>query len=100
MARKRSFVEAFEIACSSRPGSFPIALPSLGSATASEAFFSSFKVFNSVASEVETLPSVRLAASATATAAESNFWNCFSFSLFILLVTLFRSPYGVEQALQ
>jgi hypothetical protein len=63
------------------PGSLLIATPNLGSATANEAFFSSFKLSRSLASMGDTLPSTSAATSSRAVAALSNFSKCFNFKL-------------------
>ena len=55
--------------------------PSLGSATASETFFSSLIVSRSDARRGVTLPSTSAATSSSAVAALSNFWKFFNFRL-------------------
>lgn len=70
-----------EIGVRVRPGSLLMACPSLGSATAKEAFFSSFKVSRSFANRGETFPSTNAATSSRAVAALSNFSNCFNLRL-------------------
>ena len=56
-------------------------VPSFGSATARETFFSSLIESSRDASLGVTLPSTRAATSSKAVAALSNFWNCLSFNL-------------------
>lgn len=81
------------------PGSLLMAAPSLGSATAKDAFFSSLRVSKSFASMGETFPSTSDATSSKAVAAESNFSKCFNLRLCVeqsnqILVTQFSL--GIE----
>ena len=61
----------------------PQLIPSLGSATANEAFFSSLMESSNDANRGVTLPSTNAETSSKAVAALSNFWKFFNFSLYI-----------------
>jgi hypothetical protein len=79
--RKRSIVSLPETAVSFESARFEMELPSFMSATAREAFFSALRSSRSDESSSGTFPSLREAASSSATAALSNLTNFLSFSL-------------------
>ena len=102
MARNKSLVELSDTGTMDNCGSLLMAvavgcqyevaivnsclyLPSFGSATASEAFFSSLIKSNRPDNLAVTFPSTKADTSSKAVAAESNFWKSFNFNLALSL---------------